>query len=104
MNPQTFLVLTQIFCCLFAAGVLVYIFLPSRDTDTGADKTRVAYLYERKEVVYENLRDLNFDYKAGKVPDADFHSMHAALEDEAVAVLAEIEQLENAELTELYQA
>lgn len=94
MNPQTFLVLTQIFCCLFAAGVLVYIFLPSRDTDTGADKTRVAYLYERKEVVYENLRDLNFEYKAGKFTQADYDAMRVSLEAEAARILAEIEMLE----------
>ena len=91
-------------CVFLTAAVGVYVFY-LRDNDTvGRNKSRIEYLRERKEVVYENLRDLNFDYKAGKVPDADFHSMHAALEDEAVAVLAEIEQLENAELTELYQA
>jgi len=95
MNPQTFLVLTQIFCCLFAAGVLIYIFLPSRDTDTGADKTRVAYLYERKDVVYENLRDLNFEFKAGKFTQADYDAMRVSMEAEAARILAEIEMLES---------
>jgi len=54
------------------------------------------YLRERKEAVYDNLRDLNFEYKAGKVPDADYQSMHAALEEEAAALLAEIARLEQA--------
>jgi len=95
MNPQTFLVLTQIFCCLFAAGVLIYVFLPSSDTDTGADKTRVAYLYERKDVVYENLRDLNFEFKAGKFTQADYDAMRVSMEAEAARILAEIEMLES---------
>jgi hypothetical protein len=96
MNPQTFMVLVQIFCCVFAAGVLIYIFLPSRDTDTGADKTRVAYLYERKEVVYENLRDLNFEFKAGKFTQADYDAMRIGMEAEAARILAEIDMLESA--------
>jgi hypothetical protein len=96
MNPATLTFAVQIFCCLFAAGVLIYVFLPSRDTDTGVDKTRVSYLYERKEVVYENLRDLNFEYKSGKFTQADYEAMRLSMEAEAARVLAEIEMLESA--------
>ena len=91
-------------CVFMSAAIGVYVFY-LRDNDiAGRNKSRIEYLRERKDVVYENLRDLNFDYKAGTVPDADYQQMHAALEDEAVALLAEIEQLESAELHELYQA
>jgi hypothetical protein len=96
MNPQQFLVLVQIFCSLFAAGVLICIFLPGRDIETGAEKTRVAYLHERKEVVYENLRDLNFEYKAGKFTQADYDAMRLSMEAEAARILAEIDLLESA--------
>jgi|SRR5579859_464367 hypothetical protein len=96
MSPQTFLFLTQIFCCFLAAGLMIYIFLPSRDLDTGVDKTRVNYLYERKEVVYENLRDLNFEFKAGKFTQADYDAMRVGMEAEAARILAEIEMLEAA--------
>ena len=96
MNPATLTYAVQIFCCLFASGVLIYIFLPSRDTDTGVDKTRVSYLYERKEVVYENLRDLNFEFKSGKFTQADYEAMRLSMEAEAARVLAEIEMLESA--------
>ncbi len=41
-----------------------------------------------------NLRDLNSEYKAGKVPDADYQSMRASLEEEAAAITAEIARLE----------
>lgn len=94
MSPQIVTFVVQIFCCLFAAGVLIYIFLPSRDTESGTDKTRVTYLYERKEVVYENLRDLNFEFKAGKFTQADYDAMRLGLESEAARILAEIETLE----------
>ena len=52
-------------------------FYPTRDTETGVDKTRAAYLYERKEVVYENLRDLSFEFKSGKFTQADYDGMRA---------------------------
>ncbi len=98
MNPATLTYAVQIFCCLFATGVLIYVFLPSRDTDTGVDKTRVSYLYERKEVVYENLRDLNFEFKSGKFTQADYEAMRLSMEAEAARVLAEIEMLESAKV------
>jgi hypothetical protein len=61
---------------------------------SGPEKTRAAYLRERKEVVYENLRDLNFEHKAGKIPELDYQSMKNSLEEEAAAILAEISRLE----------
>ena len=85
----------KMFCCVFAAGILIYVFLPTRDTETGVDKTRVAYLYERKEVVYENLRDLNFEFKSGKFTQADYDGMRVGLEAEAARILSEIEMLES---------
>jgi hypothetical protein len=45
-------------------------------------------------VLYENLRDLNFEYSAGKYTAEDFAAQRAGLENETAAVLAEIEQLE----------
>ena len=82
-------------CAIFTLGALVYIFYLPGEIISGPEKTRAAYLRERKEAVYENLRDLNFEYKAGKVPDIDYQSMKASLEDEAAAILAEIARLES---------
>ena len=96
MNPATADYVIKIVCCIFATGVFIYVFLPSRDTDTGVVKTRVTYLYERKEVVYENLRDLSFEFKSGKFTQADYDGMRTGLEAEAARILAEIEMLESA--------
>src|SRR5512146_2888025 len=84
-------------CAIFAVALMVYIFRPVPIVTTEA-KTRLMYLYERKEQVYENLRDLNFEYKAGKLSDSDFTSMRDSMEQEAAGILAEIDQLERAAL------
>jgi hypothetical protein len=81
-------------CGIFTLGALYYVFVLPGEVYAGPEKTRLNYLRERKEAVYENLRDLNFEYKAGKIPDADFQSMTASLEEEAAAILAEITRLE----------
>jgi hypothetical protein len=96
MSPAVIDYAIKMFCCVFAAGILVYVFLPSRDTETGVDKTRVTYLYERKEVVYENLRDLNSEFKSGKFAQDDYDGMRTGLEAEAARIMAEIEMLESA--------
>jgi hypothetical protein len=81
-------------CAVFTLASLYYVFFFPGEVYAGEEKTRLGYLRERKEAVYDNLRDLNFEYKAGKVPDADFESMRTALEEEAAAIMAEIARLE----------
>jgi hypothetical protein len=84
----------ELACCLLAtAAALFYIFYPGA-FDRGREKTRASYLRERKDVVYENLRDLNFEFKAGKMPETDYQPLKASLQDEAASLLAEIARLE----------
>ena len=83
-----------VLCVLFTMILFFYVFYMEQEVPVGEEKTRLGYLYERKEVIYENLRDLNFEYRAGKFPDVDFQAMRSTLEAEAAQVLAEIEQLE----------
>ena len=86
--------MTWLICGLLLVGSLYYVlYLPGR-LFLGPEKTRASYLRERKDAVYENLRDLNFEYKAGKVPDADYTSLKSSLQDEAATLLAEIARLE----------
>ena len=79
---------------ILALGCFVFIFWPERNPFVQADKTRVDSLRERKDAIYENLRDLNFEYLAGKYPEQDYTEQHSILEDEAAAVIAEMEALE----------
>jgi len=86
----------------FLAGVfltlalLVYTFWPENVFASQREKTRLDYLLERKEQLYENLRDLNFEYRAGKYPEEDFLAQRALLENETALLMPEIELLQQA--------
>ncbi len=79
---------------LLAFGALIYTFWPENAFASQRQKTRLDYLFERKEQLYENLRDLNFEYRAGKYPEEDFLAQRASLENETAVLLAEIEHLQ----------
>jgi hypothetical protein len=52
------------------------------------------HLEDRKAAIYENLRDLQGEYRMGKLSDEDYQQTKAALQRELAAVLAEIEAVE----------
>ena len=89
--------MTLVYACIALVTIasLFYIFNLSGPVYLGPEKTRASYLRERKDAVYENLRDLNFEYIAGKVPDEDYRSLKASLQEEAATLLAEIARLES---------
>ncbi len=80
--------------CMVAALCFAFIFWPEKNPFVQADKTRVDSLMERKDSIYANLRDLNFEYLAGKYPDQDYKQQRELLEGEAAAVIAEMDALE----------
>ena len=81
---------------LLAFGALIYTFWPENAFASQRQKTRLDFLLERKEQLYENLRDLNFEFRAGKYPEEDFQTQRALLENETALLLAEIEHLQQA--------
>jgi hypothetical protein len=86
-------------CLMLVVACVFYVFcLPGR-LFVAPTTTRSGYLRERKEAVYENLRDLTFEYAAGKVPDADYASLKSSLQDEAATLLAEIARVEKRSAT-----
>lgn len=88
--------MSLIACGVLLIGIFVYVFYPERNIEAQHHKTRLEFLRERKDVLYDNLRDLNFEYRAGKYPEEDFAAQRAALENETAEVLAEIDLLERA--------
>ena len=88
MDLQTILAPALLLIACFA-----YIFWPQPKLAAVVEKTRLDYLRERKEVVYDNLRDLNFEYRAGKYPEDDYAKQRDSLESEAARVLAEMDTL-----------
>ena len=81
---------------LLLFALFVYTFWPENGFASQREKTRLDFLLERKEQLYENLRDLNFEYRAGKYPEEDFQAQRAQLEAETAHLLAEIEHLQQA--------
>jgi hypothetical protein len=78
---------------LLLIALLVYTFWPENVFASQKEKTRLDYLLERKEQLNENLRDLNFEFRAGKYPDEDFQAQRTQLESETAQLSAEIESL-----------
>jgi hypothetical protein len=81
-------------CAILTVALFAYVFYPDRHVAVQRVKTRLDFLEEQKSVLYENLRDLNFEYRAGKYPEEDYTAQRAGLEAEAAQVLAEIERLQ----------
>lgn len=84
-----------------AAGLVLlvvlfaYTFWPESVSFTQQTNTRLDFLRERRDMVYSNLRDLNFEHKAGKYPAEDYTAHRDVLEAEAAAIVTEIDVLEH---------
>lgn len=81
-------------CLMLAVATAVFIFYIQPDSsDLAPHRTKLDQLLERRDAIYDNLRDLRFEYRSGKYSDGDFEAMKTALENEAALVLAEIDQV-----------
>jgi hypothetical protein len=52
-----------------------------------------AHLDERKAAIYENLRDLQFEYRVGKLSDTDYQLTKKDLQKELATVMAEVDRV-----------
>jgi hypothetical protein len=52
-----------------------------------------AHLDERKAAIYENLRDLQFEYRVGKLSETDYQKTKHDLQSELAGVLAEVDRV-----------
>ena len=81
-------------CLALAVATLLFIFYIHPDaSDLAPHRTKLDQLLERRDTIYDNLRDLRFEYRSGKYSEGDFETMKSALETEAALVLAEIDQV-----------
>lgn len=76
------------------AGVLAFVFfVRPQDLPPEEAPPPGAHLEERKAVIYDNLRDLNFEYSTGKLSDEDYAKAKATLQAELEKVQAELERV-----------
>ncbi len=81
-------------CLGLAAAVFLFVFYIQPDvSDLAPHRTKLDQLLERRDMLYDNLRDLKFEYRAGKYSEGDYEAMKTSLENEAALVLTEIEQV-----------
>ncbi len=74
-------------------GILVFtLFIRVQDVPEPAPVSPFQHLEERKAAIYENLRDLQFEYRVGKLSDSDYQQTKLTLQKELAGVLAEIEE------------
>ena len=86
-------------CLALAVAVGLFIFYIQPDaSDLAPHRTKLDQLLERRDTIYDNLRDLRFEYRSGKYSEGDFEAMKTALEHEAALVLAEIDQATDAQV------
>lgn len=86
-------------CVALAVATMLFIFYIQPDaSDLAPHRTKLDQLLERRDTIYDNLRDLRFEYRSGKYAEGDFEAMKTALENEAALVLAEIDRVTDAEI------
>src|SRR5260221_14760712 len=84
-------------CLALAIAVLLFIFYIQPDaSDLAPHRSKLDQLMERRDTIYDNIRDLRFEYRAGKYSEGDYEAMKNSMETEAAMVLAEIDQVTEA--------
>ncbi len=78
---------------VFAGVMMLVLRVRPSDVPPPPPPDPAAHLEERKQMIYENLRDLNFEFRLGKLSDADYEKTKTGLQNELAQVLAEIDRL-----------
>ena len=80
--------------CIVTAGVLLFILgVRPKDLPEPQPVSPFQHLDERKAAIYENLRDLQFEYRLGKLSDTDYQQTKKDLQKELAQTLAEVDRL-----------
>jgi|SRR5579872_804223 len=86
--------MTIVLASLVAIVVIAFILsVRPRDLPAPEPVSPFQHLDERKAAIYENLRDLQFEYRVGKLSDQDYQHTKVDLQRELAAVLAEIDRV-----------
>lgn len=88
------MVLVAAVILVVAAASLFTLLIRARDIPLPDPVSPTKHLEERKARIYENLRDLQFEYRVGKLSDGDYQQTKLTLQQELAGVLAEIDQIQ----------
>ena len=79
---------------LIVGAILFTLLIRSKDLPPPEPESPVAHLEERKARIYEGLRDLQFEYRVGKLSQADYDQTKLGLQQELARVMAEIDAIQ----------
>jgi hypothetical protein len=80
--------------CVIAIVVIVFVLgVRPKDLPEPVPVSPFQHLDERKAAIYENLRDLQFEYRVGKLSDTDYQQTKRDLQKELAGVMAEVDRL-----------
>lgn len=86
-------------CLALAMATILFIFYIQPDaSDLAPHRTKLDQLMEQRDTIYDNLRDLRFEFRSGKYSEGDFEAMKTGLENDAALVLAEIDRVTEAQV------
>jgi len=81
-------------CLILTLAALMFVFWIEPDPgDSAPRRSQLDQLMERRDTIYDNLRDLKFENRAGKYAEQDYEQMRDSLENEAAQVLLDIERV-----------
>jgi hypothetical protein len=80
-------------CIIALAVVACLLGVRTKDLPEPEPVSPFEHLDERKAAIYENLRDLQFEYRVGKLSDQDYQLTKKDLQKELAGVLAEVDRL-----------
>jgi hypothetical protein len=86
-------VITVVTCIIVVAVVAYILGVRPKDLPEPEPVSPFEHLDERKAAIYENLRDLQFEYRLGKLSDEDYQSTKRDLQKELAGVMAEVDRL-----------
>ena len=79
---------------VLAMGTILFtLFVRSQDVPEAPPVSPTAHLEERKAQIYENLRDLQFEYRLDKLSDADYQATKLELQKDLAQVMAETDRI-----------
>jgi hypothetical protein len=86
--------LSLIFGALLGAGAIGFLlFIRVKDIPKPVPESPFKHLEERKAAIYENLRDLQFEYRLDKLSDADYQATKLELQKDLAQVMAETDRI-----------
>jgi hypothetical protein len=85
------MILLSVSVALVLGSLVFALYVRAQDLPAPEAVSPVAHLEEHKAQIYENLRDLQFEFRVGKLSESDYQASKLLLQNELAQVTAQIE-------------